>query len=89
MLTRRQIRVGFEMFRAQRTSNCVFLGEPFTQVDEPAAPRAKWAEPSSKPVAAPLTRWALDYDRTTHGQVGLEILPAYFRAHGFEVGGDA
>ena len=51
MFPRRQVGVFFKMLRAQRLGNHVFAAEPFAEVNQPAAMRAKRAMRPGQPVA--------------------------------------
>ena len=85
MFARRKFGVLFQVFRAERFGNRVFLAEPFAEVNESATLGAKRAEAAVKPVAALLADGTFDGGKLVHlipvrglAMVGLEEMSNRF-----------
>lgn len=68
MFAGRQVGIFFEVIRSQRLADGVFLGEPFAQIYQLAALRAKRTVFSIKPRAHLAARRAFDLERLAHVQ---------------------
>ena len=66
MLARRQFRVLFQMLRAQRFGDGVFLAEPFAQINQPAALGTKGPEVGGEPITALFANGAADVGQLAH-----------------------
>lgn len=82
MVAGRQIGELFQMLRAQRRCDIVFLGEPFAEINQLATMRTEWAVFVCEPITAFLARRAFDLCRGAHVQFNS---PTDFRTHRFQV----
>jgi hypothetical protein len=68
VLARGQVGVLFQVLGPKRLADGMFLVEPFTQVNQPATPRAERPVGTGKPVALFLARRAFDSGQRFHGR---------------------
>ena len=88
MLAGRQVGIFFQVFRSKRTGNCVFLGEPFTQVNQLATVRAEWPILPGEPIARLPAGRTFHLNGPAHGRV-ISGLSPHFSADGFQIIGKA
>jgi len=88
MAAGRQVSKSLHMLGAQRFGDHILFSEPFAQVDQTAALRAKRAIRTGKPITSLFARWAFDILFHGYGKALLRCVLLQFRRDSLKVRGD-